>query len=117
MDEDQARQSIDDINTYLQQKPWLDFEVMEYRGDTLIVMGSLDTSAPHDIEIRFKGVFFMSLPMEWKTDTSMPPLGLVAGDDAVRLNQRFQVEQGHHIFRFVPEDYPEDFGCWCALER
>ena len=70
MEENRAKRAVDDINTYLQQNPWFDFEIMEYGGDTLVVMASLDTSAPHDLEIRFKGVFFVSLPMEWKTDTS-----------------------------------------------
>ncbi|NVB40967.1 hypothetical protein G6O69_24215 [Pseudenhygromyxa sp. WMMC2535] len=111
MNEEQARRVVGDINAYLQQKLWFDFEVMEYQGDTLTIMGSLDISAPHDVEIRFKGVFFVSLPLEWKTDTATPPLRLMAGEEAVGLNQRFKVEQGHHIFRFTPEYYPEDFGC------
>ena len=111
MNEEQAKQAVAEINAYLQQQLWFDFEVMEYRGYDLTVMGSLDISAPHDVEICFKEVFFVSLPMQWKTDTASPPLRLVAGAEAYELNQRFRVEHGHHIFRFTPEDYPEEFGC------
>ncbi len=111
MDQQQARQVIQEINAYLQSKPWFDFEIMEYRGDTLVVMGSLDPSAAHDVEVQFGGISFISSPMEWRTDTSAPPLGLITGEDAVKLNRRFQVEQGHHLFRFSPEGFPEEFGC------
>ncbi len=117
MNREEAKRRVSDINSHLQQMPWQDFEVMEYQGDTMILMGSIDTSSSHDIEIRFDGVFFVSLPMEWKTDTSIPPLSLLQGDDATVLNRRYQVEQGHHIFRFAAEDFPEDFGCLvCARE-
>jgi hypothetical protein len=111
MNEQQVKQAVDEINTYLQHQPWCDFEVMEYQGTTLVVMGSLDTTAPHDVEVRFEDVFFLSLPMTWKTDTAAPALAVVQGEDACRLNGRFQVEQGHHIFGFTPEGYPEGFYC------
>jgi hypothetical protein len=117
MNEQQVKQAVDEINAYLQRQPWCDFEVMEYQGDTLIIMGSLDTTAPHDVEVQFKGISFLSLPMEWKTDTAAPPLAVVQGEDACRLNGRFQVEQGHHLFGFRPEGYPEGFSCLiCARE-
>ena len=117
MDEEQARRAVDEINAHLLQMPWLDFEVMEYRGETLVVRGSLDTSTSHDVEIKFKGVFFVSLPVEWKTDTRRPPLAVMMAEEAAALNRRFQVEQGNHIFQFTPEDYPQEFGCLiCARE-
>lgn len=117
MDEENVRRTLGQINQMLQRRPWLDFEVAEYRGGELLVVGSMDTTAPHDVEIRFKDVFFVSLPIEWKTDTTKPPLALVMGEEAIRLNLRFQVVRGHHIFRFTPEDYTVDFSCLvCAKE-
>ncbi|MFV8751704.1 hypothetical protein ACNOYE_14260 [Nannocystaceae bacterium ST9] len=117
MDEERVLEVICEINAFLQRHPWLDFEIMEYRGCKLIVMGSLDTSADHDIEIEFSDVAFVCTPMTWQTDTSRPPLALVQGDEACRLNERFRVESGHHIFQFVPEDYPVDFGCIIGARR
>ncbi|MCY0993947.1 hypothetical protein OV203_42810 [Nannocystis sp. ILAH1] len=111
MDSGQAKRTIDQINSYLQKQLWFDFEVLQYQPGRLVVAGSIDTTVHHNVEIWFKGIAFVSLPMEWKTDTSSPPLSLLAGEAAVRINMRFQVEQGHHIFRFSPEDYPAEFGC------
>lgn len=111
MDESQVVRIVDNINQYVGRLPWCDFEVLEYRSSKLVVTGSLDVSAAHTFEVWFDGVFFMSLPMEWNTDTSRPPLALMVGEGAASVNRRFRVERGHHIFRFSPEDYPEDFGC------
>jgi hypothetical protein len=111
MDESQVVRVVDRINQHVCQQPWCDFEVKEYRGTKLVVTGSLDLSAAHIFEVWFEGVFFVSMPMEWKTDTSRPTLALMVGEGAASVNRRFRVERGHHIFRFTPEDYPEDFGC------
>jgi hypothetical protein len=111
VDESQVMRVVDNINQHVCQQPWCDFEVKEYRGTKLVVTGSLDVSAAHMFEVWFEGVFFVSMPMEWKTDTSRPPLALLVGEDAAAVNRRFCVERGHHIFRFTPEDYPDDFGC------
>jgi len=116
MDAEQAKRVVDEINAYLTSKPWLDFEVMEYRGYRLVIMGSLDTSTAHDVEIWFEPVFFVSLPIEWKTDTSSPPLSLVTGDKAIEVNRRFMVEHGNHLFGFSPEDYPDDFKCLISAQ-
>jgi hypothetical protein len=111
VDESHVVRIVDNINQYVGRLPWCDFEVLEYRGTRLVVTGSLDVSAAHTFEVWFDGVFFVSLPTEWRTDTSRPPLALMVGEGAAAVNRRFRVERGHHIFRFTPEDYPEDFGC------
>ena len=108
---------VDEINHYIQSKPWLDFEVMEYVGETLKIKGSLDTSAPHDVEIWFHDVFFSCLLTEWRTDTASPPLSIVGGEETRSISQKFQVEQGHLIFRFQPEYYPSSFGCFIAAKE
>ena len=111
MDKKAAEQVVSEVNEYLQNRPWFDFEIMEYQGDTLVVMGGIDISTPPEIEVRFRGVYFVSLLMEWKTNTTTPPLRLIDGEAAARTNRRFRVEQGHHIFSFTPEDFPADFAC------
>jgi hypothetical protein len=111
MNLDEATQVVFEINAVLKTKPWFDFEVMEYVGYNLVVMGGIDTSAPHSLEIKFKDVFFVSLPMCWGTDTSIAPLTIVTREAALEINEKFRVEQGNHIFSFRPEDYPFGFGC------
>ncbi|EGO62751.1 hypothetical protein [Acetonema longum] len=101
-----------EINSFIQQQMWLDFEVIQYIRNKLTVIGSIDISNPHDLEIHFEDISFVSLPIEWKTDTSKTALLLLEGEAAILLNKRFHVQQGYHIFKFTPEDYPEDFGCY-----
>jgi len=110
------RRILDEINSFLMQELWMDFEVIQYTGNELVIMGSIDISNPHDIEIIFRDVFFISMPMEWKTDTSKTVLEVVEGQPAIDLNKKFQVEQGYHIFKFIPEDYDKDFGCFIAAK-
>lgn len=107
----EVRTKVAEVNGFLAGCSWMDFEVLRYESGTLVVMGSLDISDPHDIEVHFHEVAFVSLPIEWKTDTTKPVLSVFEGDKAVTVNLTFQVEQGHHLFRFAPEDYPDQFGC------
>ncbi|MCB9795574.1 MAG: hypothetical protein H6741_22965 [Alphaproteobacteria bacterium] len=117
MQNDLAMNTVERINRYLSSRPWFDFEVMHYQGYRLTIMGGIDPSAAHEVEIWFEDVFFISGPMEWKTDTSTPAVSLLSGGDAIDLNRRFQVEQGHHIFRFSAEDYPESASCLVAARE
>jgi hypothetical protein len=111
MEKNDVKKVVDEINNYIQKGLWLDFEVSQYSKNKLMITGSIDPSNPHDIEINFEDVFFVSLPLEWKTDTTKTVLHILEGEDAKALNLRFQVEQGYQIFKFSPEDYPDDFGC------
>lgn len=117
MDKDLAMGTVERINRYLSSRPWFDFEVMEYKGYRLTIMGGIDPSGSHELEVWFEGVFFMNGLMEWKTDTSSLPVSLLSGEVAVAINRRFRVEKGHHIFRFAVEDYPDSFGCFIAARE
>lgn len=108
------RQLTSEINALLVPLPWIDFELEELLGYRLVVMGGIDTSAPPDIEIWFEGVAMISMPAEWRTDTSAPPLLLLDGEEARRLNALFGVERGHHLFAFRPEDKPSSLRCVVA---
>src|SRR5258708_4306012 len=116
MTADEVRTMVETIDRTVRKMPWIDFEVKHYLGNELIIMGSLDSSASRDIEIIFMDVFFVSMPIAWKTDTSKTVLTLVNGEATVVINKRFQVEQGHHIFRFMPEYYADDFYCLVAAK-
>lgn len=108
---------IKEINIFLQKELWFDFEVVRYQDQKLTIIGSIDPSSHHNIEIYFEDIFFVSLPMEWKTDTAKNILSIIEGDDAIELNKKFQVEIGYHIFRFAPENYLENFGCLIAARE
>ena len=107
---------VNEINDYIKKQMWLDFEVLSYENYTLSIIGSIDISSEHDIKIIFNDVSFISMPFEWKTDTSVEALILVTGEEAVIMNRKFQVERGHYIFKFVPESFLGDFGCYLAAK-
>lgn len=115
MDLDQVMRLVAEVDEAIREHPWMDFEIEEYRGGQLLVAGTLDPSTgPDKIKIRFRDVFALSLPTEWKSDTSKPVLTLLLGSEAVDANLRFGIEQGNALFRFVPEDFPPTAGCLVA---
>jgi hypothetical protein len=116
MDNEKIIITVDEINDFVRTKMWLDFEVLNYDKYKLTVIGSIDISTAHDIEITFEDISFVSMPFEWKTDTSNKALVFVEGEEAIAINRRFQVEKGYHIFRIIPEDFPEDFGCYLGAK-
>lgn len=111
MTKQEIKKVVDEVNEYLSNKLWMDFEVVEYSKYELKIIGSLDISAMPNIEIILKDVFFASTVFEWETDTSQQVLFLIEGSDAKELNMRFRVEQGYHLIKFKAEDYPDPFGC------
>jgi hypothetical protein len=94
-----VKEIVDEINTFIRSKPWLDMEIRKLVGNESAVIRSIDQSNPHDLEIIFKEICLLSLPMEWKTDTSTTVFELLEGEDSRTVNKVFQVERGHHIFR------------------
>lgn len=117
MNRNEIQKVVEDINHYVQAQLWLDFEISQYQSGKLNVIGSIDPSSAPDIEICFEDIFFISLPMEWKTDTSASVLVLLERDEAFSINKKFQVEQGYHLFKFIPEYYPDEFGCLIAAKK
>jgi hypothetical protein len=117
MDQNEITKIVEEINYYLKQNNWMDFEISCFKNNSLTVNGGLSLSYPPEIIIHFKQVYFLSLPTEWNTDTSIERIfSIVGGEEARSLNLKFQVEQGHHIFKFIPEGFAEGFGCLvCAL--
>ncbi|CAA6811072.1 MAG: Unknown protein [uncultured Sulfurovum sp.] len=103
---------IQHINSLISSQLWFDFEVHACSRQTVKILGGLDLlSNKHDLEIVFKEVFFVSCPMEWKSDTSLTVLSIIEGDRKLEINKHFQVEQEHILFEFLAEDYDKDFSC------
>lgn len=103
---------VEVINEILKMSLWMDFEIKRYSEGKLTIYGGVDLLYSHSIEISFEDVFFVSLPFEWKTDTKAEVLHLLEGEASKAINLKFMVEQGYHIFKFMAEDYPGDFGCF-----
>lgn len=109
----QAR--TEELNRRLMTYPWLDFEVWVFDARKLTICGSISTSRPGDIFIDFHDVFMLSAPFQWRTDTSKEVLRLL--DDSDPSNLTFKIEYGYHVFRFQPEYFPPEFGCYVAAQN
>lgn len=113
---DEANIVVGEICDFIKQEKWFDFMVKQYVDNELTLHGGLSLTYP-DIEIKFKDVFFTSLPMEWKTDTSAVIISILMGEEERITSEKFQVEYLHYIFKFIPEDYPDNFSCLIAAKQ
>jgi hypothetical protein len=107
---------VGEVNAFIGRHQWMDFTVWSYRGEELEVSGSTDESYWSDLRVVFVGVCWACIRFQgWKSDTSRPVLLRVAGAEAYSVNSRFQIEVGHHLFKFVPEDHGEPM--WVAARE
>ena len=111
MDNSELRKAVENLNKLIRKRPWMDFEVRQYFRNKLTIYGGIDLLYSHEIEIYFENIFFVSLPIEWKTDTKKNVVKILESEESRKVNIKYKVEQGFTIFSFKPEDYPDDFGC------
>jgi hypothetical protein len=102
------------FNDFIKKKPWLDVDLVECTPESVILHSGIDLTIRPDIEIRFDTVFVATLLMTWKTDTSIPVLQVLTGEEAILLNKQYRVEQGYHLFTFQPEDLAQGVRCMIA---
>lgn len=100
---------IEQLNSIISKENWLDMEVQNLSGGVLVVAGSTDFTYGHSLEIEFHDVFYMSLNMEWKTDTSKPVFHNLDYNESLSLNSKFQIEKGFSIVKIIAEDFSEPF--------
>jgi hypothetical protein len=105
------------FNNLVKQKPWLDIDLVECSPRSVILDCGIDLSVGPDLVVKFDTVFFASLLMTWKTDTTSPVLQVLTGEDEVRVNQQYRVERGYYLFAFQPEDLAEGVCCIIAAQQ
>ena len=105
------QEKIDKINNFIANMSWCDFEVHSLHKGCLSIVGSIDLSYFHNIEICFHGFFFVSSVFDWKSDTSKPVLSLMEGELAERINLQYHVEIGNHVFKFITEYDDSETNC------
>jgi len=123
MTQTEAFNQVAMFNAFVGKKLWLDVDVVECSPESVVLHGGIDLSVGPDVEIRFDTIFFVSLLMTWRTDTSSPILKILTGEDACRINRQYRIEQGRHLFAFLPEDFDEarcliaaGSFCWRVIE-
>ncbi|WP_417129420.1 hypothetical protein [Ruthenibacterium lactatiformans] len=117
MEKKEIESVLKEVNDYLSEQLWMDFEIIQYSKNSLKVIGSIDISDVPTMELIFEDVYFISAPFNWKTDTSKTVISLLHGEEAKRINLKFRVEQGYHIIKIQAEDYPKNFGCLFGVKH
>ncbi|TKJ91119.1 hypothetical protein PaeCFBP13512_11425 [Paenibacillus sp. CFBP13512] len=107
MERYEVEQVVKELNKYIEKELWFDFTVISLLQDEMIIHGGLSLSYP-DIEIKFKGIFFTSLLMDWHTNTSHRSLFLLNAEEERQMNLKLKVEHSHYIFKFLAEEYSEE---------
>ena len=101
MTEQEIKIVVHQINDYLSEQLWMDFEIAEYSKYVMRISGCLDFSGQPNLEIILHDVFFASAVFAWTTDTARQAVELIEGEEARQINMKFHVEQG----------YPDTCGC------
>ncbi|WP_132313641.1 hypothetical protein [Paenibacillus sp. BK033] len=108
---------VEQINNFIQKNFWFDFSVDSYINDRLTITGGLSLSYPPMIEIYFSEVLFTLVHTTWHTDTSKSVITLLEGEEAKIINRMFGIEVGYQVFRFAPEDCPNELGYLVAAKK
>lgn len=97
-----------EIDRYIRQFSWLDFDVCRYDGYRLTVIGSTDFSYYHQLEIVFEDIFFVFGNFStWGSDTKKQVFGFP--DNEAELITRFNIEQDYQLFEFRQDGLDNDF--------
>ena len=98
-------QNVTIINDFIRSQPWLDVDLYTYDSTDLILIGGIDLTAYHQIEIKFRSVHCYHGVFHWHTDTSRPFFDIPKGSELIDLNGKYSIERGHDLFRIFPEDH------------
>jgi len=102
-------QKVFELDKYIRQKGWYDFQVWSYDAWNLVIGGSYDLSYHHSLEITFSGTFFFfGFCQTWQSDTDKTVIEMIQGDLEKELNQKYEIEQYHQLFMIRTEGYKND---------
>ena len=114
----EAQHQVAVFNEFAKKCIWLDFDLVSYSPDKLLLKCGIDLLSYTDAELEFRQVFVASVLATWTTDTSTGPvIRILEGSEAVSLNMQYQVERGYHLFAFQPEYLAKSVYCVVAAKR
>ncbi|QDY86403.1 hypothetical protein FQU75_09410 [Paenibacillus polymyxa] len=106
MNLDEVNVEIDKINTYLSRCLWMDFEFCRMNAGQIVLSGSIDQSSDeYAIDIEFEQPYFVSTLFLWHGDTAKIFIELANDEEAMEMNQKYNVEFGNYIFKISVEGF------------
>ena len=106
MSNEEVLVEIKKINDYLIKCLWMDFEFCQMNGFQIVMAGSIDQSySKNAINIEFEHPNYVSSLFSWQTDTSKPFIELANNEEALDINEKFNIEHGNYIFKIYTESF------------
>ena len=101
---EEIKQCVSEINKIVTSELWFDLELNYYRKNLIQLIGSIDLTYGYTLSIDFNEVFFVSMPVDWKTNTQNGFLFLLEGEELKEISLKFKIEIGFYVFKFMTED-------------
>jgi hypothetical protein len=99
---------LDEINNYLKNCLWMDFEICEMSFIKIEVAGRIDRSInDFSISIEFNQPYLVYGLLTWGLDNSKEFISLAKPSEFIEFNKRYRIEQGKYLFRINMEDFDE----------
>lgn len=89
---------IEQINSYMKQNLWLDFEVVRIGVGFVELRGFIDEAYDDSILIRFKSVYMVSLVTSFTYKGNGDFISIIHGDQAFSINSDYDVPKNNNIY-------------------
>jgi hypothetical protein len=96
---------INEINNFLSKELWYDFEISNSNFEKICIIGSIDFSYGHQIELYFLDVIHLTINETWKSDTKKKIFTILSGKEKEIFINNFGLESGFKIIKIINEDF------------
>lgn len=100
----QLNEAIAQVNKFVEQFLFFEFNIYSLSERTLIIVGSDELEYYHTLEIHLKGAFHISSKINWRADVEKIAIEEVSGDDLYTYSLRNRIEVGTSTIKFIDED-------------
>ena len=100
----QINEALAEINDFVKKKLYFDFEVCEYWGNTLKIVGSEDLTYEYQLSIMFHDVFYLQCPRSWQSDTRNDIIVIPEINEQKPINLTYGIERGYTMIKIIAED-------------
>ncbi len=99
---------IEEINSYLREQLWMDFEATKIGANILELHGYIDESCNDCILIRFRDVYAVNITTRFSYEGKGDFISIIDGNRAYTLNSEYEVPIGNRIFRLLRTNIPTE---------
>lgn len=106
--------SLKDLNEFIKDYLWMDLEIKSFVGSNLLIVGAIDLTYSHEIELLFSNVTYIRLGQNWTWDKK-DKKSIVEEVDGIyfcpekerkKIQENFYIV-GTQLYRFNGEEHQE----------